>query len=79
MIKFDKKKTVIKGNPIDLMSQWTFIGNKIYEFMKEQIGEETAEKLMRKCVFKSEKQIVEEVLEIIKRKQEKESEESDNE
>lgn len=38
MIKFDKKKTVIKGNPIDLMSQWTFIGNKIYEYMKAQIG-----------------------------------------
>lgn len=37
---------------------------------------------MRQCaenVFKSEKQILEEVLEIIKRKQEKESEESDNE
>ena len=78
MIKFDKKKTVIKGNTIDLMAQWTFIGNAIYKSMKEKIGEETAEKLMRKCaenVFKSEKQIVEEVLEIIKRKQEKESEE----
>ena len=50
--------------------------------MKAQIGEETAEKLMRQCaetVFKSEKQIVEETLEIIKRKNEKESEESDNE
>lgn len=82
MIKVDKKKTVIKGNPIDLMAEWNFIGNKIYESMKEQIGEETAEKLMRQCaenVFKSEKQIVEEILEIIKRKQEKESEESDNE
>ena len=82
MIKFDKKKTVIKGNPIDLMAQRTFIGNKINESMKEQIGKETAEKLMRQCaenVFKSEKQIAEEILEIIKIKQEKESEESDNE
>ena len=82
MIRFDKKKTVIKGNPIDLMAQWTFIGNSIYKSMKEQIGEENAEKLMRHCaenVFKSEKQIAEEALEIIKRKQEKESEESANE
>lgn len=82
MIKFDKKKTVIKGNQIDLMAQWTFIGNKIYKSMKEQIGEETAEKLMRQCaenVFKSEKEILEEILEILKRKQEKEREESDNE
>ena len=44
MIKFDKKKTVIKGNTIDLMAQWTFIGNEIYKSMKAQIGEETAEK-----------------------------------
>ena len=76
------KKTVIKGNPIDLMAQWTFIGNAIYKAMKAQIGEETAEKLMRRYaenVFKSEKQIAEETLEILKRKQEKESEESDNE
>lgn len=76
------KKTVIKGNPIDLMAQWTFIGNAIYKAMKAQIGEETAEKLMRRYaenVFKSEKQIAEEILEILKRKQEKESEESDNE
>lgn len=82
MIKFDKKNAVIKGNLIDLMAQWTFIGNSIYKSMKAQIGEETAEKLMRQCaetVFKSEKQIVEETLEIIKRKNEKESEESDNE
>lgn len=82
MIKFDKKKIVIKGNPIDLMAQWTFIGSEIYKYMKAQIGEETAEKLMRHCaenVFKSEKQIAEEILEIMKRKQEKESEESDNE
>ena len=50
--------------------------------MKVLIVEETAEKLMRQCaenVFKSEKQILEEILEIMKRKQEKESEESDNE
>ncbi len=82
MIKFDKKNAVIKGNSIDLMAQWTFIGNSIYKAMKVQIGEETAEKLMRQCaenVFKSEKQILEEILEIMKRKQEKESEESDNE
>lgn len=82
MIKFDKKNTVIKGNPIDLMAQWTSIGNSIYKAMKAQVGEETAEKLMRRCaenVFKSEKQILEEILEIMKRKQEKESEESDNE
>lgn len=82
MIKFDKKNIVIKGNPFDLMAQWTSIGNEIYKFMKAQIGEETAEKLMRRCaenVFKSEKQILEEILEIMKRKQEKESEESDNE
>lgn len=82
MIKFDKKNAVIKGNPIDLMAQWTFIGNSIYKAMKAQVGEETAEKLMRHCaenVFKSEKQIAEEILEILKRKQEKESEESDNE
>lgn len=82
MIKFDKKNAVIKGNSIDLMAQWTFIGDSIYKAMKVQIGEETAEKLMRQCaenVFKSEKQILEEILEIMKRKQEKESEESDNE
>lgn len=82
MIKLDKKKTVIEGNPIDLMAQWAFIGKSIYKAMKAQVGEETAEKLMRKCaetVFKSEKQIFEEILEILKRKQEKESEESDNE
>lgn len=82
MIKFDKKKVIIKGNQNDLMAQWTFIGNAIYKSMKAQIGEETAEKLMRRCaenVFKSEKQIAEEILEIFKRKQEKESEESDNE
>lgn len=82
MIKFDKKKTVIKGNPIDLMAQWAFIGNKIYKSVKAQIGEETAEKLMRHCaevVFKSEKEILGEASEILKRKQEKESEESDNE
>lgn len=80
MIKLNKKNAVIKGNPIDLMAQWVFIGNSIYKSMKAQIGEETAEKLMRRCaenVFKSEKQIVEEMLEIIRRKQE--SEESDNE
>lgn len=82
MIRFDKKNAVIKGNPIDLMAQWAFIGNSIYKSMKAQIGEETAEKLMRHCaenVFKSEKEIAEEALEIIKRKQEKESEESANE
>lgn len=80
MIKFNKKNAVIKGNPIDLMAQWAFIGNSIYKSMKAQIGEEAAEKLMRHCaenVFKSEKQIAEEMLEIIRRKQE--SEESDNE
>lgn len=80
MIKLNKKNAVIKGNPIDLMAQWLFIGNSIYKSMKAQIGEENAEKLMRKCaeiVFKSEKQIVEEMLEIIRRKQE--SEESANE
>lgn len=58
MIKFDKKKVVIKGNQNDLIAQWTFIGNAIYKSMKAQIGEETAEKLMRRCaenVFKSEK------------------------
>lgn len=44
MIKFDKKKTVIKGNPIDLISQWTFIGNEIYKSMKAQIGDETEKK-----------------------------------
>ena len=80
MIKFNKKNAVIKGNPIDLMAQWVFIGNSIYKSMKAQIGEETAEKLMRHCaenVFKSEKQIAEEMLEIIRRKQE--SEESANE
>ncbi len=82
MIRFDKKKTVIKGSPIDLMAQWTFIGNSIYKYMKAQIGEETAEKLMRHCVenvFKSEKEIAEEALEIIKQRKEKESEESANE
>lgn len=82
MIKFNKKNAVIKGNPIDLMAQWAFIGNSIYKSMKAQIGEEAAEELMRHCaeiVFKSEKQIAEEMLEIIKRKQEKESEESANE
>ena len=82
MIKFNKKNAVIKGNPIDLMAQWVFIGNSIYKSMKAQIGEEAAEELMRHCaenVFKSEKQIAEETLEIIKRKQEKESEESANE
>lgn len=83
MIKFNKKNVVIKGNPIDLMAQWAFIGgNSIYKSMKAQIGEEAAEELMRHSaenVFKSEKQIAEEMLEIIKRKQEKESEESANE
>ena len=82
MIKFDKKKMVIKGNQNDLMAQWAFIGSAIYKSMKAQIGEETAEKLMRRCaetVFKSEKEIFVEALEILKRKQEKESEESDNE
>lgn len=34
MIKFDKKKVVIKGNQNDLMAQWTFIGNAIYKSMK---------------------------------------------
>lgn len=56
------------------MAQWAFIGNKIYKSVKAQIGEETAEKLMRHCaeaVFKSEKEILGEALEILKRKQEK--------
>lgn len=60
MIKFDKKKVVIKGNQNDLIAQWTFIGNAIYKSMKAQIGEETAEKLMRRCaenVFKSENKL----------------------
>lgn len=82
MIKAKKNNLTIKGNAIDLMSQWIVIGRAIYKCFKAQLGDENAEKLMRKNienVFKSEKEIVEKAMEIIRRKQEKESEESANE